>query len=341
MKPPANRVESFLRTPDPAIAAVLLFGPDAGLVRERGDRLIRAVAGTPDDPFRVVTLSSAEIAKDPARLADEAAALSLTGGRRAVRVRDAADALAAGLQRVLGGRSGDSLIVLEAGDLPARSSLRKLCEAAPDAAAIGCYPADAEALGRLAREMLSEAGKSIDPEAERLLGDRLAGDRQLARREIEKLIAYAGADRKIDADAVAACIGDSAEQSLDDLVLAAASGEAEQADRILARLFGEATSPVAVLRAAQRHFSRLHLAGLAVAGGATAEQAMARLKPPVFYKAQPRFRSQLSRWSPERSGAVIGQLIEAEADCKRTGLPDEAICGRILMQIARRARGPR
>ena len=37
MKLPATRVAAFLRRSDPGFRAVLFYGPDAGLVRERAD----------------------------------------------------------------------------------------------------------------------------------------------------------------------------------------------------------------------------------------------------------------------------------------------------------------
>src|SRR5438270_3752709 len=158
MKLPAGRVAAFLRRPDPGIRAVLFYGPDAGLVRERAD----AVAGTvcPDlrDPFRVAELTAAALAADPARLADEAAQISMMGGRRVVRVRDAGDALAPLCGRFLAGapapanRQSDALIVIEAGDLPGRSALRRVFDEAPDAVAIGCYPDGARDLAAVIRE---------------------------------------------------------------------------------------------------------------------------------------------------------------------------------------------
>ena len=87
MKLAAARVEGFLRQPDPEIHAVLLYGPDAGLVRERAETLARGVCPDLHDPFRVAELSGGMLVSDPARLADEAAQISLMGGRRVVRVR--------------------------------------------------------------------------------------------------------------------------------------------------------------------------------------------------------------------------------------------------------------
>ena len=94
MKLAAARVAAFLRRPDPEIRAVLFYGPDAGLVRERADAVARTVCPDLRDPFRVAELTAAALAADPARLADEAAQISLMGGRRVVRVREAGDALA-------------------------------------------------------------------------------------------------------------------------------------------------------------------------------------------------------------------------------------------------------
>jgi DNA polymerase-3 subunit delta len=85
----AAEIEAFLRKPDPAVQLVLLHGPDAGLVRERADRLAGTVVPDLHDPFRVARVSGAQLLEDPARLADEAAAIAMGGGRRVVRVVDA------------------------------------------------------------------------------------------------------------------------------------------------------------------------------------------------------------------------------------------------------------
>src|SRR5579875_4145561 len=83
------RIADFLRRPDPQLRAVLLYGPDRGLVRERAELLAQRVCPDLADPFRIAAVDGAALVADPARLADEAVQLSLTGGRRVVRVREA------------------------------------------------------------------------------------------------------------------------------------------------------------------------------------------------------------------------------------------------------------
>jgi DNA polymerase-3 subunit delta len=337
MKVSPQKADAFCRRPDRGIRAVLLYGPDGGMVRERAEILVRGICDPPTDPFRVADLTGREVQQDPARLADEALSLSLVGGRRAVRVRDATDSAAEPVKTVLDGPETESLIVLEAGELTPRSALRKLCESHAAAAAIACYMPDAEDIARLARDMLSAENKSIEADAAGFLAEHLTADRQLARREIEKLIAYLGPDDRADLAAVRASIGDQADQSMDDLVYACGDGDMATVDRILTKMWGEGTSPVGVLRMAQAHFRRLHLAKALVDRGDTPDGAMQKLKPPVFFKLKPRFGGQLRRWPAERVAEALGRLVQAEADCKRTGLPAETICARTLYQLSRMA----
>src|SRR5690606_31524089 len=107
------------------------------------------------DPFRVADLAGDTVADDPARLADEAAAMAMTGGRRVVRVRDAGNDTAPAFQSFLDHPMGDALIVAEAGELDGRSALRKLFEKAENAAALACYRDEGRDLAAVIRETLA------------------------------------------------------------------------------------------------------------------------------------------------------------------------------------------
>jgi DNA polymerase-3 subunit delta len=338
MKVPASRADTFVRRPDGHIRVILLYGPDSGLVRERARTAMRGVVDDPNDPFRLADLTGAEIAKDAHRLVDEALSQSLMGGRRAVRVRNAGDMIASAVRAVLDGPPSDSLIVLEGGDLGPRSTLRKACEQADGAAAVPCYQADAGELAGLVEERLRTAGVAADRDAIAYLAERLVGDRQLAYREIDKLILYAGPDGKVDLETARTVVGDSAEQSVDEAVLAAVGGEPGALDRVVEKLWREGTSPVALLRAGLRHLTRLHQARAHMAAGLDAGQAIKKLRPPVFFKQEPAFRRQLGLWSPPALDRAIERLMEAEAGCKRTGAPDLALASRALHGLAQEAR---
>jgi DNA polymerase III subunit delta len=342
MKIDARRVDAFLRRPDPAVRTILVYGPDGGLVRERAEMLARTVVPDLADPFRIAAFTGRALITDPARLADEAAALVFGGGRRVLRVRDAGDDVAALLATFLEDARGDplesALTIVEAGDLGPRSRLRTLFESNAAAAAIPCYADDADGVAALIQSRLRRDGIAIAPDALDYLVAHLGNDRMVTRGEIEKLALYAGRDGRLELPDVVGCVGDSGALSLDEIAMAVSDGDLPGLLRALDRAFADGNAPVSVLRAVARHFQRLHLAAGLVAGGQKPEQAIAALRPPVFFKARGPFLAQLRRWPPAWLGSALSRLTEAEIACKTTGMPDETLCVRTLMEIARAAR---
>ncbi len=325
--------DSFCKSPPAEVRGLLIYGPDLGLVRERAENAARAVAGDLSDPFTVVEFTAAALRDDPTRLADEAAALSLTGGRRVVRLRDAGEAVAAAAADALATK-GDALVIVEAGDLAARSKLRLLFEAAENAAAVACYLDEGKGLDDLVRDSLAEAGLSAPREVVTWIAANLGSDRMVSRRELEKLVLYMAGKSAVTVEDAQEIIGDSAAVTLDDIVNSAAGGNLEALTVALARARFEGVAAISILRAAARHVSRLEEAVAAVAGGASPEQAIKSLRPPVFYKQEPAFRVQVGRWRPQTLGRARAELIQAELDCKSTGMPDDAVCERALMRLA-------
>ena len=343
MKIVGRAVSGFLRKPDPGLAAILVFGPDAGLVEERAETLVKTAVADPRDPFRVLWLDSATLLDDPARLADGTKAQSLTAGQMVMRVRGATDGLAKLFDDYFewsakARKPGDALVVLEAGDLPARSPLRRLFQDAPNGAAIACYADEGDTLDSVIVSTLGAHGLKAAPDALAYLADSLGGDRRATRSELEKLALYMGTGGTVKLEDAEAAVGDSAQASLDDVVYAAADGAALDLDRALDRAFAEGNNPVTIIRAAQRHFSRLHLAAGAVAEGRSSADAVAALKPPVIFKLADRFRAELGAWSPTAIATALTSLLDAEAECKSSGRPAELLCRRVFAEIVSRAR---
>ena len=332
MKLDARRVAAFLRDPGSA-RVVLLHGEDEGLIRQRADALTKTIVGTGDDPFRVAWLAR----EDHARLSEEASAIAMLGGRRVVRVRDAVDALASPLEAAAAW-PGDSLIVLEAtGALPARSKLRTLVEAMPNGAAIACYPEEGKALQDRIAVTLQTAGIGIDADALSYVADRMGADSASVAGEVEKLVLYAGDDRRLDLDDVRACVGDAASVAFDDAVFAATSGDPAATDRAVELALAEGAAPVAITRGVLQHLSRLHLARGLMASGASAEDAVRALRPPVFFKRVPEFSRALRRWDSPRLAAAMTEARRVELQCKQTGSPDTLLVRRLLLALARQS----
>jgi DNA polymerase-3 subunit delta len=330
----SHEADRFAANPPKSLRAALVFGPDAGLVQERAEKLLKSVVADLTDAFNVADLSESVLNADPARLADEAAAISMMGGRRVVRVRNAGNNLADLFEEFLGDPKGDALVVVEAGDLAKGTGLRKLFESDDHAAAIACYADTARNLEDVVRDTLRAAGLSIAPDALADAVSRLGSDRGVTRRELEKLALYAQGQKSVSLADVQAVMGDEAEARTEEASDAAGSGDFARLDLALERLWTADISVAQVLRGAMGHFQRLALVRENANRGEPVEAAIKKLRPPIHFLREQSFKAQAGRWSDTRLADALDMLLEAEALSRTTGVPAQAVCGRTLMNIA-------
>ena len=149
-------IERFLARPNRPI--VLLFGPDAGLVRERAEALVCMSVDDPKDPFQLARLDGDDLAGEPTRLVEEANTIPLFGGRRAVWVKAGARNFTPAVEALVTAPPPDCRIVIEAGDLKRNAPLRAVCERAKNAVVLPCYPDAERDLIRLIDDEMRDAG---------------------------------------------------------------------------------------------------------------------------------------------------------------------------------------
>lgn len=334
MEVKSGAADKFIGNLRSDLVAALVYGPDQGLVRERAAAVAKSVLADLNDPFRVAELDESVLEADPARLWDEAAALSMTGGRRVVRVRSANNGLAKTFERFLASPPGDALIVIEAGDLAKSGALRRVFEAAANAAAIPCYPDDGRALEDLVRGHLKSLGLSIEEGALHYAVSRLGSDRGITRSELEKLALFAMGEKSVSEAHVAAIMGDESELRMDEALDAAGEGDFSRLDKRLSQLWAAGTQPVGVLRQAMGHFQRLMAVRTEADEGGNLTAAIKKLRPPVHFSRERSVQAQASRWSLPQLEAALDILYEGEALAKTTAVPAEAACGRALLSVA-------
>ena len=321
MRISGNDADKLSAKPPETWAAVLYFGSNGGLVRERADRSAAAIVPDKSDGFRISDLGADVLKKDPARLADEAGAISMFGGRRIVRVRDASDGLSSLFAGYLDDVKGDTLVVVEAGELSKTSSLRKLFEGAKRGAAVECFDDRPEDSGRMISETLSAQGWKIEADALTYLVDALNVDRRLLRTELEKLVTYLGKGGNgatLTRAEAAGLIGGSGDVEGDEIADAVADGDLKKLNHLIAKANESGISWSVAVGFTLRLFQRL-LAGTEGAG-------------PMWGK----MHSQASGWDRASLRQALLILAEAEARTRTTGFPEAPMAQQALMEVARR-----
>jgi len=327
-------IDRFLK-PDPAIRVALVYGPDDGLVAERVATFVANATGGSDDPFSVVRLESNEIADDPARLADEAHAVPMFGGPRAIVVRvSGGRTIDSAVAALLEAPPADSWIVLAAGELRRDAPLRKLCEKHSGAAAIACYADQTRDLDRVIDEELAAANLTISGDARTLLHRLIGANRLASRSEVQKLCLYAADTGSVDADDVRVAVGDASAFAVDEAVDALALGDAAAFDRVFRRLIAAGTPGFVVIGAVQRQFDFLHRARAAYDAGTSAKEIVARARPPIFFRRQPAVERQIALWPRERIERALAHLDEAVIESRFRSAITDAVVGQALTLVA-------
>ncbi|MEN3952269.1 DNA polymerase III subunit delta [Iodidimonas sp. SYSU 1G8] len=339
MKFTPAQLKRFTDKPDDTLRALLIFGADEGLVRERATAVARAIVDDPKDPFRVTELEAAGLTADPARLADEAAAISMIGGRRLVRISRAGDRMSGLFKEFLANPPGDGFILVTADDLGRTSSLRKAFEEAPNSAVIECGYDSAETVDGLIDHVLAPHGLTVSEEARMHLRASLGGDRMISRQELEKLALYMqGEGTSISLEDARACVGDSSAEAFDAVGNAAARGDLKGLIAALAKAEETGESSVGLIRLTTRRLQRLHLVASMAERGTPLDAAFKALKPPAFQREGNEMRQLLNRWTVRKLADALALLLEAEMMCKTTGMPADAITARAMMRLAVAAR---
>lgn len=335
MKLSAREIDGFLRAPQ-RMGAALLYGTDAGQVRQRAASLAESWLGKHADAMARVEFSAEQLAEDGALLADELAAMSLMAPRRVVLVSGAGAAVVPGLEAALACRAPENfLIVYVTESLAATDKLRLWAEKSSEVAAIACYKDEGSGLEQFIRDTLRGYGLRAGTEATRLLASQLSGDRQIILNEIEKLSLYVGDEvEEVSLDDVLASVGENNDKSFDELNYAVASGDRVALCRLSDRLLMEGHHGLLLVRSVMRYLGRLEALAIRREAGMSLDAAIEGLRPPVFFKAKPLLKAHATRWSTSACATALAKLQGLELDSKRYG---EASLTRIahgLMEVA-------
>jgi len=328
----AHEVGRFITRPDIDEGIFLAYGPDTGLVRETAQQLIRKLAGDDPEAASIVTLDGAEVDADPSILAVEAKTISLFGGKRIVRVRGAGKSLVMTLTELRDDLQG-AAIVLEAGNLTPKDALRALVEAAKNGRALPCYPDSDEALQALIRETFNQQAIRVDADVIATLREILGNDREITRRELEKLCLYAATAKVLTRDDVLLLCADNGMLVIDAIVDAAAGGHAERLELALNRALSSAVDPQRLLAICAMHFANLRRWRIEVDAGKSPRAVLDGQRPKPHFSRAGALEQQLRLWSDTALAGASARLLQTTADTRRRPGLAEASLRRALLAI--------
>lgn len=338
MKANRGQIARALSAPSDDIRFYLLYGPD----RSGSEALAAMLAKAMGEEAERIDLTSSDLKSDPAKLADEAAAISLFGGACYIRIDPADDGIFAALEALLEAEKAGNPVIAIAGALRPTNKLVKLAFASETSMACASYAPEGRDADRLVIEMGQDVGLQISPDIAPRLARGCHGDRAILASELTKLALYLDAapdrPRQIEHDALDALAANSDEGDLSRLANVVLSGDLVGLDRELTQLASESVVGIPLLRSVLRRLHVLAKLRAEVEQGNSAQAVIAKAGRAIFWKDKAVITDQVERWRSDALATAITRASDAERTLKSSGGPGLVAADEELFAIARKAR---
>jgi DNA polymerase-3 subunit delta len=337
VKASKDQIERALDAPPADVRFFLLYGPDEAGSHTLAGRLERAMGA---DAERI-DLDGPTLKADPARLADEAASISMFGDKRWIRLTGVGEETLAAIQALLEGEAAGNPVVAIMGALKPSSAVLKRVLEDKNALAFISYPPEAGDAIKIAIALARENGLRIDSDIARRLAMAAGNDRAVMAREIEKLALYldAAPEHPVEADSAAldAIGAGEGDGELSRLIDAVMDGNPALVSAEINRLAEAGAEGIPLLRALSKRVQLLSRMSADVAGGRSVSAVVEGAGKALFWKEKAPVSRQLMRWTPSRLATAADRLLGAERAIKASGSPGVIMAEAELIAVARAA----
>lgn len=305
------------------INAVLIYGPDAGLVDELCDKAIEKLDIEKDN---LLAIDANELRDKQDALFAESCSPSMFGGRKAVIIAGAGDSDTKILSDLVNSSSLCATVIVTAGDLRV-GSLRKLFEDGNNIAAVACYTDDSKTLEALIhKELSADAGiRQVTPDAMSYMLSHLGGDRGITRSFLQKIAIYVSDKHVVDLEDVEKCLPDTSASSADDYMYSLTAGHLNQTMVALDRLLYAGADANMLVRMLYIHFTKLLTA---VVDGQL---------PKLFWKVADKFNTAVKIWPQAEIVNVLSRLNGLEKMCRTSGMQPDILIRDFSLKLSLRA----
>jgi len=309
-----------LDTPTDTVRLYLLYGPD-----EAGSEALAARFGKAmGEGAERIDLDGPTLRSDPARLTDEAAAISMFGDRRWIRVQPTGEEVLPAVEALLEAPAAGNPVVLIAGNLRKTSKLLTRVDGNKAAIAIVSYAPEGRNADALAVTLARETGLELPGDLARRLIALTGGERGLLASEIDKLALYLDATpeapKAATPEALDALGAEGGEQQLFKAAAVILSGNVAGAEREIAWLRRTGGSLAGLLRITLQRAVALAQAQAGQGqrfGGGRGEEDLG------------------ARWAGPNLARAIHRLAEAERTSRLSYGVGEIVIAHELVTVAR------
>lgn len=337
MKANRPQIEKALDAASGDVRLFLLYGPDEAGSLALAQRLERAMGAGAER----IDLDGATLKADPARLSDEAAAISMFGDRRWIRISGAGEESVPAVEALLSAAQAGNPAIVLAGGIRNTSKLAKLCLDHPAAMAFASYAPDEREAAQLAATQARELGLRLSPDLARRIAELSGNDRAIMAGEIEKIALYLDAtpEHPVESseEAIDALSAEAVEADSGPLVNAVLGGDLDRLHHELAMLAASGAPLASVTRPLLGRAMLIAEIQAAFEKTGSMDRAMESAGKAVFWKDKALVQRQARIWSGDATARLIQRLLAAERATRDSVGPGDVVVKQELLAVARQA----
>ena len=336
MKGKQQDIYSIINSGKSAYKAVILYGPNTFVINDLYKKLSKTLIDEDKEIFGSREFDAKEIIGDADSFYNEAQSFGLGADKKYIRINMGSSEAGGAILEFLKNDQEDVTLIVKAGILSPRSTLRKVAEKTDGVVIVPFYDDDTTSLVNFIADKTSENNFKISREASNEIITLTGLERGRVNDSINNLMLFLDSSKKreINIDDVRLVLFDTNQNQINELCTNVCLGRIEDSQKILSRLFLQGVTPPQFVAALLGHFQKIHSTGLRVLSGVPVNAAIKEIKPPIFFKEVKSFQNQIENWGVKKAERALELLVETDLKTKTFSGLGHSIIGDVVLRLA-------
>lgn len=287
---------------------LLFYGKNEGLKNEAINKLSSNQSQNYDED---------EIFKNRDSFIENLLSKSLFNNQKIILIKRATDKLVNIIKEIGNKDLGDTVIIINSGNLEKRSKLRLIFEKEKKYICTAFYPDNDQTLSKFSYNFLKERNISLSPSNINLIVNKSNGDRQNLLNELNKIESFCINRKKINLTELERLINLTENHSISDLFNSCLLKNEKKVMNILNDNSFSNEDAILIIRTFLNKSKRLFDLSVEFINNKNIELTISSAKPPIFWKDKEITKKHIEKWKPESIKKLIYRLNELELLAKK------------------------
>ena len=311
------------------LSSILFYGPNIGLKKFFKDTIKLS-----NKKKLIINFSQDDIIRNEELLINELGTSSLFQEKKIIFVDQATDKIFPILQSSVE-KIKENQIILFSENLDKKSKLRNYFERLDNSAAVACYEDNEISIRKIIISKL-KGYRGLNANNINMIMENCGLDRVKLDNELSKIIILFD-DKTINDRKLEALLNIKVNENFNLLKDEAINGNKTNTNKLLSETSLESEKNILYLNIINQRLNKLHDV-LVDAAGSDLEQAINRLKPPIFWKDKSTFLSQARKWNTSKIKNMLNHTYNLEIEIKSNSLISKNILiKKLLLDICQNA----